>query len=181
MIVMKPTTISSKLSSAFSSLLFCVYICGHQRRRRTASNSVNLFLFSMPTTGIIVTPFFLQLLLNLLFGFSLPFSSCSLFLPMSQPHSIGINQDSAALRSEVPVLIWDMLDRRGTRSAARHDPRTRPEDKLEFSRVSVVLSRSLLLQRVSRYLRHTARSTTTLPSRYTDQTTSQAPLPCVMK
>ena len=41
----EPTTIPSKLSSAFSSLLFCVYICGHQRRRRTASNSVNLFLF----------------------------------------------------------------------------------------------------------------------------------------
>ena len=45
LIATKPTTIPSKFSSAFSSLLFCVYICGHQRRRRAASNSVNLFLF----------------------------------------------------------------------------------------------------------------------------------------
>ena len=54
---MKPTTIPSKLSSEFASLLFCIYICGHQRKRQTASNLVNLFLFSIPTTGIIVTPF----------------------------------------------------------------------------------------------------------------------------
>ena len=50
-----------------------------------------------------------------------------------------------------------------------HDSRIRLEDKLEFSPVSVVLSKSLLLQLVSRYLHHTARSTTTLPLRDTDQ------------
>ena len=69
-----------------------------------------------------------------LFGFSLPFPlllpffvPCSLFLLLflllslllTQPHSIGISQDSAALRSEVPVLILDKLDMRATRSVVR--------------------------------------------------------------
>ena len=47
------------------SQLFCVYISGHQWRRRTAqtgrvsfvSKSVNSFLFSVPTGGNVVTPF----------------------------------------------------------------------------------------------------------------------------
>ena len=51
-------------SGLAESQLFCVYICGHQCRRRTAqtdrasfvSNSVNLFLFSVPV-GNVVTPF----------------------------------------------------------------------------------------------------------------------------
>ena len=50
-----------------------------------------------------------------------------------------------------------------------HDSGIRLEDKLEFSRVSVVLSRSPIHQRVSRYRHHTARSTTILPSSNTDQ------------
>ena len=100
------------------SQLFCVYICGHQCRRRTAqtdrasfvSNSVNLFLFSVPTTGNVGTPFSavatqpcdvstLRVFLALSFTFAIlcPLLLCS-FLLLTQPHSIGISQNSAALR-----------------------------------------------------------------------------------
>ena len=113
---------------------FCVYLCGHQCGRRTAqtdrasfvSNSVNLFLFSVPTTGNVATPIFCNSVSSPLFGFSMPFPlllsfsiPCSLFLLLTQPRSIGISQNSAALRSVVPVLILDKLDMRVTRSVVR--------------------------------------------------------------
>ena len=115
------------------SQLFSVHIWGHQCRRRTAqtdrasfvSNSANVFLFAVPTTDNVVTPFSAVAHSS---GFHCPFLCfcfvpCSWFLFLSllltQQHSIGISQNSAALRSEVPVPILDKLDMRVTRSVVR--------------------------------------------------------------
>ena len=128
---------------------------------RTRLTCFFLLLLFLPLTGILVTPSSavasqptLRVLVALFF--------CSLCLPLSQPHSIGISQDSVALRSEVSVLILDMLDLRAKRSVVRA---TTPEDDLKTNLNSVEFP---LCSRDT-YLHHTASSTTTLPSRYTDQ------------
>ena len=70
---------------------------------------------------------------------------CSLFLLLSllltQPHSMRISQNSVALRSVVPVLILEKFDMRDEICGSWHDSRYDLKTS-EFSRVSIVLSRS---------------------------------------
>ena len=172
MIVVKRMTIPSKLSSAFFSLLFCVYICGHQRRRRTASNSVDLSLFHANHWHR-CDPIFCSCHSTHSSGSRCPFSSCSLLLPLSQPHSIGISQDSVVFRSEVPVLILNILHMR----TPEYDLKTNL-DSVEFPLYSRGLSSSNVFPHTStiqpdppQLFRHAFRI----------QTTSHASLPCVMK
>ena len=137
------------------SQLFYVYICGHQCRRRTAqtgrasfvSNSVNLFLFSVPTTGNVVTHFLpllrscelstLRVFVALSFAFAF---LCPLLLVLAlvlalDPATFHRDQpELCSTRSEIPVLILDKLDMRATRSVVRA---TTPEYDLKTNLNSV--------------------------------------------
>ena len=136
--------------------------------RRTASNSVNLFLFSVPTTGIVVAPFSAvatQPTVRVLIALFL-----LLLVLAFVPHFIGISEDSGALRSEVLVLILDKLDMRATRSVVRA---TTPEYDLKTNLNSVEFP--LYFRSLPSFNVFPDTATVrpdppqTLPSRYTDQ------------